>query len=60
MHYLTDLLLVKIELLVKILCIFWFIVNKDEYISQSIEHVENYFAVTSFYAARMVCGAQFM
>jgi len=25
-HYLTDLLLVKIELLVKILCIFWFIV----------------------------------
>ena len=26
-HYLTDLLLVKIELLVKILCIFWFIVS---------------------------------
>ena len=26
-HYLTDLLLVKTELLVKILCIFWFIVS---------------------------------
>jgi len=26
-HYITDLLLVKIELLVKILCIFWFIVS---------------------------------
>ena len=26
-HYLTDLLLVKIELLVEILCIFWFIVS---------------------------------
>ena len=42
----TDLLLVKIELLVKILCIFWFIVflyyvcylrvNKDEYILFSV------------------------
>ena len=47
-HYLTDLLLVKIELLVKILCIFWFIVsflyyvcfylreNKDEYINSAV------------------------
>jgi len=26
-HYLTDFLLVKIELLVKILCMFWFIVS---------------------------------
>jgi len=54
LHYLTDLLLVKIELLVKILCIFWFIVflyyacfylrvNKDAYINAhfGIKYLEN-------------------
>jgi len=69
-HYLTDLLLVKTELLVKILCIFRFIVsflyyvcfylrvNKDEYISLQFMCYEQTFIPPT--ASRISLARQFV